>query len=174
MSITTFDLVRRGGQVRRYHTAPMIGHQTVAEHTYGVVCIIMHLWPDSRPQVIQAALYHDTPEYLTGDSPAPAKREYPALWDALHHAEEDIIKRHGLAVELTEEEKNRVKLADLAELVMTAAEQIDLGNRNFRIVFERGVGYIRNGFGHTPDGIRVLQFLETWQEYGGHKLSTKE
>jgi hypothetical protein len=43
-----FQLIRDGGNVKRYHTMQMIGEQTVAAHTFGVIAIILELWPSAK------------------------------------------------------------------------------------------------------------------------------
>jgi 5'-deoxynucleotidase YfbR-like HD superfamily hydrolase len=159
-----FQVIRDGGNVKRYHTAPMIGEQTVAHHTFGVVCILLELWPDSSPNLIKAALRHDVVECMTGDSPAPAKRAFPPLWEALHEAERVLLNQFGLYVAITEEEHRRLKLADWAELVLTAYEQMTLGNMNFDIVYRRGIEYIETEYLGTEDGSRTLRFIEGFVE----------
>jgi 5'-deoxynucleotidase YfbR-like HD superfamily hydrolase len=166
-----FQVIRDGGNVKRYHTALMIGEQTVAHHTFGVIAVILELWPDSSPNLIKAAMYHDVVECLTGDSPAPAKRAFPPLWEALHEAERVLLNQYGLQVYLSPDEARRLKLADWAELCMTAYEQITLGNKHFELVYNRGIEYINKEFGGTADGARTLIFIDKFAEQKRRALS---
>ena len=65
--------VLEGGEVKRYHTMPTIGEQTVANHSWGVAVILSWLKPDISPKALLKALTHDVAEKQTGDMPAPTK-----------------------------------------------------------------------------------------------------
>ena len=89
------QMLRKGGSVKRWHTISNAKEQTVAAHSWGVVVIIMELWPDSRADLIYASLLHDVPEQLIGDVPAPTKWAHTRLAKELSLAEEsywDIVK----------------------------------------------------------------------------------
>lgn len=160
----TFNLIRDAGHVKRCHTVQMHGEQTVGHHTYGVICIILELWPECSKSLIKAALYHDVPEFLTGDTPATAKWAYKPLADGIKQAESAIMDQHCLNVELTEEEERRLHIADLLELAMTSFEQLSMGNRLFNPIFQRCVTVVRDRYGTTKDGMNALSFLLSWTE----------
>jgi 5'-deoxynucleotidase YfbR-like HD superfamily hydrolase len=137
-----FKKIRDAGHVRRWHTKRSIHSQTVGEHTFGVVAVILHLWPDSRVNLIKAAMWHDVPEIATGDVPAPTKRRYPELYAALQEAEHDFEEEHDLKVTLTIDERNQLKLADWVELVLFAWEEMQAGNKHFSSAYNNGIKYI--------------------------------
>jgi 5'-deoxynucleotidase YfbR-like HD superfamily hydrolase len=166
-----FQLIRDGGNVKRYHTMQMIGEQTVAAHTFGVIAVILELWPDASGDLIRAAMHHDVVETLTGDTPAHAKWAFPELGRVIHAVEGLLHIQYGLNVPLNSVDVLRLKLADLAELCITAHEQMLLGNRTFKIVFLRGTEYIRDHFGDTKDGVRTLSFIEQYIEQKGRAIT---
>ena len=134
--------LRDGGGVKRFHTVRNIREQTVAEHSWGVAIICLELWPSGGSALIKAALWHDVPEALTGDVPAPAKWKYPELSKVLDKVEAELEKQLGLKVFLTEEQKLKLKIADTMELLWFSLEEIRLGNKNFKIIFERGLKHL--------------------------------
>jgi 5'-deoxynucleotidase YfbR-like HD superfamily hydrolase len=88
MNLKLFNLARSANGVRRYHTVTnVITPETVGHHTSGVIGILFCIY-DQEPslRLIEAALYHDTPEYITGDTPATAKWDFPDLNLALDTA----------------------------------------------------------------------------------------
>lgn len=77
--LTLYDFLRVG-HVKRWHNVNTAREQTLAEHSYMVTVIAIHL---SRKiigdekftaSVAFAALFHDAAEVVLGDSPTPAKR----------------------------------------------------------------------------------------------------
>jgi 5'-deoxynucleotidase YfbR-like HD superfamily hydrolase len=118
------DLLLRGGKVRRYHQWPTF-HQDVAQHTWRVMVILMHLWPETPPGALLTALYHDTSEALTGDLPAPVKRD-PALRAAVRNLEAEFMDFVGVPNDEGSDayalDYNRRKCADYIELCFTALE----------------------------------------------------
>lgn len=154
-----FNLVRNAGRVKRFHTTSVIGEQTVADHTYGVMCIIQELWPDCSKKLLLAAMYHDSAEYLTGDNPAPAKRKYATLHQALSDAEEDIAREYNTTVVMDEKDERRLKIADITELVLFAREQLKMGNGYFTIVLDRGLDYLSAMGADEPDVAAAIKLI---------------
>ena len=103
----------------RYHTVPLqTERQTVGAHSYAVAVLIDQLWPDSTKQLILSAMYHDVAEVVLGDIPATAKWGYPELKKAYQEAEERVMKNLQLDFVLNKKELDRLKMADMLELVM--------------------------------------------------------
>jgi len=135
--------LRNAGHVRRYHTVQTVGHQTVAEHSFHVTLILLHLTQGkASAELLKAALYHDLPEVYTGDIPATAKWASPVLVNSLKLLEDVFDEHHDLRVNLSEDDKRLLKFADMAELVMYSLDQLRLGNRNMLDIAERGVRYL--------------------------------
>ncbi len=125
----TMELRLDAGKVKRWHAYPIIGEQTVADHTYGVCQILRYLGAEG---LIMFALDHDVPEHITGDIPYSAKKDNAGLSRYIAELEDDIIREYKLAEHydsLTEPEENLLKFADLAEMGYFALRQFNLGNR---------------------------------------------
>lgn len=73
----------QAGYVQRYHATPFVKEQTVAEHSWGVLVLYMHLCaamdlPSSKSAMFYCAS-HDAAELFTGDSPFTLKRDHPHM-----------------------------------------------------------------------------------------------
>lgn len=122
--------LRKGAHVRRYHTERLIGHQSNAEHSHGVAMLFIQFYPHlANSNAIMACLFHDLPEGLVGDMPAPAKWAFPNLYEEYHKAEQERASYLGIRVGLNESEKEAVYNCDLLEAFVFVYEQIKLGNR---------------------------------------------
>lgn len=97
--LTIRDIFRATG-VRRWHMVPTERPQTIADHTFRVTMLSIHLWRalhgfpngggDSAhtriPQgLIMWALWHDMPEVVYGDVPSPVKEEVSQTYPELFH-----------------------------------------------------------------------------------------
>lgn len=134
---------RDAGNVRRYHTARIIGEQTVATHSFNMCLILMEVLENPSVNVLKAAMFHDLPELVTGDVPATFKWKFPAVADVLTATEDVIIEEFKLNVELTDEERRALKFSDMLELCMFCCEQLELGNRSMLPILERGTNYLQ-------------------------------
>lgn len=154
-------LLLRGGAVRRYHTEGQDIQQDVAQHSWRVMVILLNLWPESSPELIRAALYHDTAEGLLGDIPAPIKRD-PAVKKIFHDAEKRFIRFLDVDYEsaLTEEERVRLSIADKLELCLTCSEA---SGRNALRILNLGAQYVREDCAKLRcaiDSLRVTALLD--------------
>lgn len=118
------------GKIKRYHTHPITGEQTVGDHTYGVVQILRYITEDNCSKVLlMAALDHDVVEFYTGDVPYPAKKQFPILEEVLGKIEDAVRQEHLQEINsLTEEDKLCLKAADLLEMASFGVHQWKLGN----------------------------------------------
>ena len=156
-----FRLARAAHGVSRFHTMPTIGHQSVAEHSYGVAMLVIWLTDGAASaNLMKAALYHDLPEHFLGDIPAPAKWDYPDLKAAAYRVEEQVHQRAGTALELDQTESDLLKIADMLELICYCAEQLRLGNRNAYTVFLRGVTYLAEKCPRHPKAWELIAQLQ--------------
>ena len=81
-------ILRKGAKVKRWHTLTNVKEQTVADHSWGVVSIILDVWPNSSIALITFALWHDVPEFAIGDIPVTAKWENKNLAKELEKIEQ--------------------------------------------------------------------------------------
>lgn len=145
---------RLGGNVRRYHTRSVIGEQTVAAHSWGVAMLLLELCENPSAELLRAALVHDLAEYDTGDVPSTAKWQSPELKAALSRLEGRIEVELEIAVELSQEERFALKLADMLELCWHAYEQRKLGNRYAEEWWENGSNWITAILANRPQNNR--------------------
>ncbi len=128
--------LRMGGAVRRFHTYPVIGNQSVAEHSFNVLLIVMH-FIDPSPALMSAIIHHDLAEYDTGDIPSQVKWKHPDLDAILDKIEERIEQELDIHWNLDEQDRRWLELGDLLDLVLFAYEQRMLGNRYMDLVIQR-------------------------------------
>lgn len=122
------------GKIRRYHAETVLGPQSLAEHSWGTVILLIHFWPESRPEVIRAALIHDIGELWSGDVPAPTKWKFPVLADIVEGIEQDCLKHFGMEIKgLTEEEEAQLSVCDLLELMTFVVHERRSGRCAVRI-----------------------------------------
>jgi 5'-deoxynucleotidase YfbR-like HD superfamily hydrolase len=155
---------RRGASVRRFHTVPLVGEDSVGKHSHGVAvlcCALSNYHPSA--ELLKAALFHDLAEQETGDVPATTKWANPQIKTLLETVEEQHNQAMGLNVTLTPEEKLTLKWADMLDLMYFVVEQRELGNTNVKVIFERGRDYLSNLIQH-PVGCLILSGLvERWE-----------
>lgn len=141
MNLPLFQLALNGFGVRRFHTIPhVVTQETVGHHTAGVMAIIFCLYDQDPPlRLVRAALYHDVSEWVTGDIPATAKWDFPALKEASERAEEEVMGAAGLELVLDLEEAHVLKFADMLSLVIKAHDEVLCGNSFMLVVRRNGI-----------------------------------
>ena len=173
--------IRHGAGVRRYHTWPTIGEQTVAAHSWGVAMILLKLDPDISGQAVAAALAHDIAEGTTGDVPAPAKWLNPGLAYQLDVSEAQANNQMNInyAEELNKYEFTLVKAADMLELMFFCLEQRLLGNQRMDPIMQNGYDWM---YKNISKEWRGTMNAREWAQYlglayisrAGGKLSLKD
>ncbi len=118
-----------GGAVKRFHTHPIIGQQTVAEHSWGVAAIISWLYPDASADLLRYAIHHDVAEIDTGDIPFSVKRTHPEIKQILEKIEDHHAAYLSLATVFSDEDHRRLKVADYLECLIFCIQQKRLGSR---------------------------------------------
>lgn len=143
--IDAVKFMREAAAVRRCHTITTIGEYTVGHHTYNMIAMLRHLWPEAPRNLIWMIVDHDQPERLTGDHPAPAKWFGITDRDKLSEFESWLWKHlHGFDYDesLSEDERKWFVALDIVELYMFCRDQIHMGNRNFEVMADRIQRYI--------------------------------
>lgn len=135
MSIEVRNDIRLAGRVLRYHTWPHIRQQSVAEHTWQVLRILLAIWPDAPPHVIRYVMGHDVGELTVGDPPYPIKANNPVLKTEMDRiegeAQDELFEEWmlGEVPDLTEDERWAFKIAEFIEMWEWGWEEELLGNR---------------------------------------------
>lgn len=174
-SLGKFSLIQRtwllslSGMVERFHNIPTITRDTIGEHTYGVLWLVVLLSEPKLPssQLFLAALAHDTPEVNWGDITAPTKRILEISRD--YKALEAITYRAlGLKFDLTEEEEHILKLADYMDGMLHCCYERGLGNQMVCRVMDLFHLYIDKEK-LTPHQLEILiNILDIWRTFDEH------
>lgn len=130
-------MLRRGSQVRRYHTWPVLRHQTVGEHSHRLALIVMEVYPACSKELLMAVALHDLSEAISGDMPSTFKWRFPEVGKALNESTTKLETDLGLRVPLSEAEAKILKWCDLAELLVFAIDEVWMGNRNCDEIVKR-------------------------------------
>lgn len=160
------ELVLSGGSVRRYHTVPTVHPETVAAHSYLVAWCCAVLVDACSSYLLLAALQHDIAEYVTGDLPAPTKRQL-GISAQFACYEEEVLRAHAHTdhhTQLTDEERRILKLADRCSGMLYCVQERRIGNRNVDVPYENFRSYACEVV-VTPRDISLMNTIETmWKE----------
>lgn len=105
----------RMAQVKRYPICHTNKEQSVAEHSFGVMLIVVELCKDVRDRelvdcAVAYAMIHDKDEVYSGDIPSPFKRELRAKCP-------EVIEHLDPGLHVPDSAKAIVKLADYLEAI---------------------------------------------------------
>ena len=129
---------RCGGQVLRYHTWPVHRQQSVAEHTWQMMRVLLAIWPDAPAAALRYALHHDTGEVATGDIPFPVKREQPEVKAIMDRLEDEALAVMGIVQpEIPAHWRWRIKVADMLEMWEFGLDELCLGNKMAKPIVAR-------------------------------------
>jgi len=150
------------GRVARWHAWHTVSAQTVADHSWGVMVVLLEILPKDHPEyvdILKAALYHDAYEYFTGDIPYQAKREFPSLRAAEQTAVEKLNERHKLLPTLSPLAEGFVKWADMFELWLFSEHQVMQGNRYYVRVCDTAKKVLFDTY-PSPEALQLLMRLK--------------
>jgi hypothetical protein len=152
---------RSAGKVSRYHTWERIRDQSVGEHTWQLLRIILAIHPHASPELIRWAMFHDVGERVTGDVPFPVKREHLEVKRAFDAMEQEALLQMvpwGViaGVQITDEETNLLKLGEFIEMMEWGLDEMALGNASARLVYERCYAQAARQLGAPlPSGVQT-------------------
>lgn len=178
MNIPRLQLFRAAARVERAHTVPPLHKQTDGEHTFNVLVLLDHVYPEASLHLWRAALYHDVPECVTGDIPSPMLHKYSKLREGAEWAEQEVITKHGLAVDLTNIELKVLKFCDRMELAIFCIEEADTGNIKMLRLYYRCMESIKKSgsVDVTPNALDLYDYVSTYVEryYGDQRARLNE
>ena len=134
---------RIAGQVKRYHTWPVLQSQTNAAHSWQVARILLAIYPECDRSLLVHALNHDSGELHSGDLPYPVKKENPELKTHVDRIENRAINTmhvlwdFPIVQKLDPIDKIIFKIAEFIEMYEFGAQEVIMGNKFGYIVAER-------------------------------------
>lgn len=189
------DFIQFGSWVRRYHGVPVINEQTNAAHLFGVAHLVAMMALDADPEggvgltvpLLMAALVSDLPEWISGDMPAPGKRNFPEvtindcgrnrsvsfreLWNEL---DQRRLEEVGLDWEHKLEPRQRkwLKLADAMEGCLFCIKERMMGNRYIEgrcyVNFRKYIDDVLNGDEPEPMVAKLIVYIDDmWEQANG-------
>lgn len=139
-ALETAMLYREAGAVSRYHTVRTLRQQDLSSHSHNVAMLVHLLYPECRKELLLACMYHDLPELVTGDIPAPAKRASVKLGLLLEEMEKGTAPLHQ-DFGLTPFEEAVLKWCDTFELVLFCTEEMLMGNSYALAPLRKGLSW---------------------------------
>ncbi len=184
----TIEFIRNGGEVKRYHTWPMLSEQNVAAHSFGVAMLYALMAQDGWEEDgvikggltvpgLMAALCHDLAEQVMGDIPSPAKRaletKVPEFINGFKTLEAERLAEHGLNWEetLVSHEKRWLKIADCMEGALHCVRERMMGNKFINVVFMNYRSYLAEmkagEIGNSAE-VELVKFIDDmWEKANG-------
>lgn len=168
------ELIERGGQVRRYHTVSTLSTETVASHSYLVAwCVALITGGKPSAELLMAALQHDIAESVTGDLPAPSKREL-RIGVQFEEYEDQVLKDNShinYACLISEEEKKHLKMADICAGMLFCIQERMMGNKLVVIPFNNYWKYSeelwKSQLSHGASESLLTTIAEKWEKANG-------
>lgn len=143
MNVENLINTLKSANVKRYHTVPILGEQNNGHHSFRVCLILRYLLNNTVPSFLyEAALFHDLPEYETGDIPAQLKWANDEISGLLGRIEKDYHFYNDTQVVLSDGYQVILDIADKLELMWFCIEQMKYGNRHVEFVYNRGKEYV--------------------------------
>lgn len=143
------QLFREAGAIKRSHTVRTLMERSVAEHSHGVIMILLEIYRAHGHELpsaglLAAAACHDLSEIETGDIPAPSKWKHNALRIAAHDASSQWEADHDMHFTLMNEEMVLLAWADAVDFALFGLEEVTMGNRFMHIPLGRIYRRIRS------------------------------
>lgn len=140
---------RSAGCVARYHTWPHVRGQSVGEHTWQLIRILLAIYPDAPRRLMIEAMFHDVGERVSGDPPYPIKAQNPDLkreMDRIEGSARLSMTRWGIRApqRISDRDRAAMKLAEFIEMAEWGWDDLALGNRNAQLILDRCLGVARD------------------------------
>lgn len=136
MTVDRIRYIREASRIERCHQWPKSTPYPNGQHTFGVLVVLRLLWPD-RADLVDFALFHDTPERSTGDIPSPAISRL-GIQEPLKAEDRRVFKALRLPDEhaLGEDDWNILRAADSLDLWLWCYDEEAMGNRAATVMRE--------------------------------------
>lgn len=138
--------IRNGSNVQRWHTERRLSPETNGHHQHGVLMLAFIL-SDKKPSanLLMACAAHDLGEKKYGDVPAPAKKDMGQVFsDEFNARERALLADHGFDFQLTDAEKQILKLSDLFDGLFSSGDELMMGNSYASEAFSNYHKYLKD------------------------------
>jgi 5'-deoxynucleotidase YfbR-like HD superfamily hydrolase len=157
---------RAVGEALRYSTWRVIRHQSIGEHTWQVLRLLLTVWPEAPRNVIVYALMHDAGE-MSGDIQYPFKKLFPELRAGADKAELHVRSMQRVALgapetkhKLSAFEQAVFKCCDNLDMWEYGMREVNMGNLYARIIVKRMMSAVA---GNLQD-IQALKETQQFQQ----------
>jgi 5'-deoxynucleotidase YfbR-like HD superfamily hydrolase len=129
---------RLAGEIPRYHTWPHLRTQSIGEHTWQLLRILLAIYPNMPREMMVHVMYHDLGETKTGDAPYPIKKDNPILKSEMDRIEVEALGEMGVYLPpLVPLDKSVMKYAELLEMWEWGLMEEAKGNKLAKLVTDR-------------------------------------
>lgn len=153
MLLKQIKMAREAGSIKRFHAVRTIKEETIGEHSFNMVNLVMILTEGKASrELILAAITHDMGEWAVGDIPSQIKKALPPeLRIEVDKREYDAIRTiHPILPGLDETDLHLLKLADNLDGLLKCIDELKMGNQHVIPCGERYCGYIQDLVEHDP------------------------
>jgi 5'-deoxynucleotidase YfbR-like HD superfamily hydrolase len=159
----------QAGRTVRKHTMLVRYRETVAEHTWGVVMLLLKYVPRPSLQLIKAAVVHDMGEQATCDIPAHLCWQHPALKEMVQIKEDEHVAAvmaypqpaEDHAVSLTHDEELALEVADRAEFIVSCWYEHNMGNTFMRETIARTIPKVAESLGAMSESSQLRGAMQS-------------
>jgi 5'-deoxynucleotidase YfbR-like HD superfamily hydrolase len=134
---------RASGEIRRYHTWAVHNQQSVGEHSWQILRIILTVWPSAPRHILIYTVKHDMGE-MAGDIPYPFKIMIGELRPAMQKAENIVEKLQNerigvpqLKHPLSQFERHVFKACENIEMWEHGWREYNMGNKYAITIIDR-------------------------------------
>jgi hypothetical protein len=158
-----FDITydpRVSGEIRRYHTWSVLRDQSVGEHTWQIMRILLTVWPRCPRRVLVYAVGHDMGE-MGGDIAYPFKSLFPELKSLTSQVESYVATKQAETCgrpeipTISSYEQTVFKLCEYVEMWEYGLHEMNMGNRYATTIVDRMMIEIRNAL------VKLEEFSDT-------------
>lgn len=163
---------RMAGEVIRYHTWPTLRKQTIANHSWNVLRIVLTVWKHwvIAPGVVEYITLHDVGEIRTGDAPYPIKRDNPQLKSIMDKLEDESLMEQGIKLQSIDDMwKWRIKVAHTIEMMEFGLDELLLGSSYAGPVVTRMKIWLNEQLDQRPPGVTTAE-VDRVVEYTDERL----
>ncbi|QIW87887.1 hypothetical protein Ab1vBOLIVR5_gp239 [Agrobacterium phage OLIVR5] len=132
------EVVRISSGIIRNHTTMVSNGSAYSNgaHIGNCIQLLLLVLPTASPALIRHTVFHDYPEFVTGDIVGDAKVKFPELKAVVDIIEEKIDKEFIIldGYDMNEAEQKFLKALDRLELYIWCLEQYQLGCRSPRFM----------------------------------------